>query len=91
MAHQPSGPASMNGAFTARNAPAPASPTRTAPRGSRAASRSATSGTRKNPGYSFRAAPTPSSPAASAGRPRHQAYTAAVNAAVTSRSQFRKA
>jgi hypothetical protein len=91
VAHQPGGLASRNGAFRASAVPAPAAATATAPRRSRAASRSATSGSRKNPGYSLSAAPTPSSAAATAGRPRHQAYTAAANAAVTSRSQFRKA
>ncbi len=50
VAHQPSGLASRNGPFSSRKAPIPASVTLAAPRQSRAASRSATSGARKNAG-----------------------------------------
>jgi hypothetical protein len=48
--HQPVGLATRNGAFTTRNTPTPEIATRTAPRQSRAATRSRTSGARNSPG-----------------------------------------
>lgn len=50
VAHQPAGLISMNGPFTASSTPAPANVTRSAPRQSRAARRSRTSGGRNSAG-----------------------------------------